>query len=484
MLAAALVTVWGGAAHGQNEPTLPEGLGEDRKTTRSGPDEPDLPAGLGEVEKTEEPALPEGLGTGETKPARSKAAKRDGLPDWLDITGFWEIRGGVRTVGDTKGQRDASIGETRLQLKTEMRLGGVKLRITPDLLYDAVLDHHCADLERGEGFLDLREASAEFSPMPWMDVKVGRQILTWGTGDLVFINDLFPKDWNSFFIGRDEEYLKAPSDALKISVFTDLVNVDAVYVPRFDPDRFIDGRRLSYWSSNLGRQAGRDAVVEADIPDQWFDDQEWHARAYKTVAGYELAAYGYWGYWKSPGGQRPWGHATFPRLSVYGASARGQLGKGIANVEAGYYHSRQDEDGDDRLVNNGQWRFLAGYEQDLPRIARDLTVGVQYYVELMEDHNSYRDALPRAAKEADQARQLLTFRVTKLLMNQNLKLSFFAYYSPTDSDAHLRPKVSYKIDDHWTAEVGGNIFFGTSDHTFFGQFEKNTNIYAALRYGF
>ncbi len=75
------------------------------------------------------------------------------------------------------------------------------------------------DLDSGDGAFDLREASLVFSPSADTDVKVGRQILTWGTGDLVFINDLFPKDWVSFFIGRDVEYLKAPSDALKVSAF-------------------------------------------------------------------------------------------------------------------------------------------------------------------------------------------------------------------------------------------------------------------------
>ncbi len=62
-------------------------------------------------------------------------------------------------------------------------------------------------------------------------ITLGRQILTWGTGDLVFINDLFPKDWVSFFIGRDVEYLKAPSDALKVSAFSSWANLDLVYTP-------------------------------------------------------------------------------------------------------------------------------------------------------------------------------------------------------------------------------------------------------------
>ena len=97
-------------------------------------------------------------------------------------------------------------------------------------------------------------------------ITLGRQILTWGTGDLVFINDLFPKDWVSFFIGRDVEYLKAPSDALKVSAFSGWANLDLVYTPRFDADRFIDGRRLSFFNTGRGRLTGRDAVVLVERP--------------------------------------------------------------------------------------------------------------------------------------------------------------------------------------------------------------------------
>ncbi|MGB2824437.1 MAG: hypothetical protein WBF17_25910, partial [Phycisphaerae bacterium] len=398
--------------------------------------------------------------------------------------GFFDVRGGLRTQRDPH-QRDASLGEARAQLDFQKTWRKVTFKLVTDFLYDPVLDHHTIDLETGEGWLDLRQANVALSPARFMDVKLGRQVLTWGTGDLLFLNDLFPKDWQAFFIGRDVEYLKAPSDALKMSFFSDLANLDVVFTPRLDADRFIRGERLSYWSGALGRQVGRDVKVKVDQPNEWFRDHEWAARLSRNLAGYELAAYGYWGYWKSPGGMDvATGRATFPRLNVYGGSVRGQVARGIGNLEVAYYDSREDRPGDDPFVNNGQLRILAGYEQDIPQVARDLTVGVQYYVEWMMDYDHFVKTLPAGMPRADEDRHVLTFRVTKLLMNQNLKLSLFAYYSPTDSDAYLRPNASYKIDDHWTVEVGANVFFGAADHTFFGQFARNTNVYTSLRYGF
>ncbi|MBS3734015.1 MAG: hypothetical protein KGY99_03730 [Phycisphaerae bacterium] len=401
----------------------------------------------------------------------------------LEVTGFVEFRGSVRTQHDP-GQRQASLGETRLQLELQEYVEGLTFTVRTDLLYDAVGERQAIDLERGRGWLDLREASVAFDPADWMSVKFGRQILTWGTGDLLFLNDMFPKDWQSFFVGRDVEYLKAPSDAVKISIFTDPLNADVVFTPRFDPDRFIQGRRISYYNATLGRIVGRGNAVTANVPDAWFRDAEWALRLWRNVGGVELAGYGYWGRWKSPAGQDAGGRATFPRLNVYGASVRGQLGGGIANAEAAYYVSREDRSGSNPLVDNSQFRLLVGYERDLPEIARDLTVGVQYYLEWMMDHSRYERTLPAGVPAAEQDRHVLTVRLTKKLMNQNLILSLFTYYSPSDEDAYLRPRVTYKIDDHWTVEAGGNVFVGSHDHTFFGQFRRNTNVYAALRYAF
>jgi hypothetical protein len=272
---------------------------------------------------------------------------------------------------------------------------------------------------------------------------------------------------------------------MRLSFFSDLANAEIIYVPRFIPSRGITGRRLSYYNAMLGRRAGQDAVIEADRPDDCFDDAEYAARVYRRLGSYELAAYGSWGYWKTPEGFDPLRDvAAYPRLNTYGASVRGPVAKGIGNVEVAWYDSRDDRRGTNVFIRNSEMRILVGYEQDLPEIAEDLTVGVQYYVEIMDDYDSYRDALPAAQPQADPARHWITFNVVKQLLNQNLTVDLFAYYSPSDDDAYLRPSVSYKIDDHWTATFGGNIFFGSHDHTFFGQFERNTNVYASLRFSF
>ncbi len=455
----------------EEDPALPPGLEDDTEA-------PSLPEGLGAGNEIDLPFLPEGLnGEADSPPELSKDAPS--IP--FGLTGFLEGRFGVRTQDDPH-EKTASIGETRLRLAFEQSWQQVRLNFAGDFLYDPVLDEHDIDLEKGDGFIDLREANLLIRPGRVIDLKIGRQILTWGTGDLVFINDLFPKDWNAFFIGRDTDYLKAPSDALKAAFFSQIINLDIVYTPRFDPDRYIDGRRISFYNNALGRRSGRDAIVQAMTPNRWFEDDEVAWRFHRNMQNVEVALYGYRGYWKSPGGMdAASGKSIFPALSVYGLSARAAVWKGIGNMEGGYYDSEDDSNGDDPLIRNGEFRFLAGYEREL---VQNFTASLQYYLERMLDHDAYRDSLPAGTPQADENRHVLTLRLTQLLMNQDLSLSLFTYYSPSDRDAYLRPKAHYKIDDFWSVELAGNLFFGKDDHTFFGQFEKNMNTYVGVRYGF
>lgn len=393
----------------------------------------------------------------------------------IDLYGFLEVRNGVRLQNDPYA-KDATIAEVRLQLDLSKDMGWGTFKIKGDIGYDLIIK---------QMITELREANMLFSPHSLIDMKVGRQILTWGTGDLLFINDLFPKNWKSFFIGRDDEYLKTSSDAIKTSLFLDFINIDLVYIPEFNNSIYINGERLSYWNGMLGRTAGRDQIMSDRERNSFLGDSEYALRLSKIINGNEFALYGYHGFWKTPEGvdQSDPNHIKliYPRLSVYGASVRGMIFTGIGNIELGYYDSRSDRSGTNHNIRNSEIRLLVGYEQEL---GRDFTGGIQYYLEWMEDYDQYQQNLPAVSKKRDEYRHLLAVRLTKLLMQQNFTLSLFTYYSPSDHDAYLRPKASYKITDRITADIGGNIFLGSDDHTFFGQFQNNTNIYTGLRASF
>ena len=472
-------------------PALPEGLSRDSPSKEETVDRPTLPKGLDDNQAVPaaEPDLPAGLAS----PSSSVSSEADHtgaqeakwqLPPGLG--GFWEVRGGVR-VKDDPVQDEATLAETRFQLAYDRSVADYlprgRLGITTDFLFDAAdEDRGDIDLETGEGFIDLREFWISLTPFEFLDLKVGRQILTWGTGNLIFLNDLFPKDYPSFFLGRHLDYLKAPSDALKASFYSALANLDVVYTPRFDADRYVSGRSVSFYDPTLGGLRGEDEPIAVDRPDKVFEDDEIALRLYRNIGAYELALYGYDGFWKGPAGTDPaTGKRTFPPLRVLGASVRGPLGPGIGNLEVAWYRSRDDTDGDDPRIQNSELRLLAGYEFEA---ARNLTVGIQYYLEHMRDYEAYKDGLAPGFPAREENRQWVTLDLTQELMAQNqLVVSLFTFYSLETRDAYLRPSATYDYTDHWQLEVGGNVFLGGKE-TFFGRLEENTNVYAALRYSF
>ncbi|MEH6502383.1 MAG: hypothetical protein V7682_00630 [Cycloclasticus sp.] len=432
---------------------------------------PPLPSGIFNA-----PTLPEGI----DKP--NSPTKMDSLfsqPQTFNINGFMDLRSGFRTQKDAhEGQQP--LNETRLQLELQKEIGPVSINLTSDFIYDAEASQHAIDLDKGKGWIDLREASIAFSPFPFIDIKAGRQVLTWGTGDLIFINDLFPKDWQAFFIGRDLDYLKAPSDAIKTSFFTDIGNIDIVYTPRFDADRGITGEKLSYYNPLSNSQSGENSIIKPKKP----HSDEWSMRIYKNFGSSELSLYGYHGFWKSPLGFDPGSNKNrYPLLRSVGASLRKPLWRGITHVELGYYDSYERGAAKNPFTPNSETRFLIGYEQEL---IKNFTISVQYYLEWMQDYGKYESSLEAigAAVKRDKIRHVLTNRLSLLTHQQNVTWSLFTFYSPSDADAYLRPNVSYKVNDQWTIEAGGNFFVGEENNTFFAQFKNNNNIYGSIQYGF
>ena len=393
----------------------------------------------------------------------------------LNIHGFVEGAYGVRVDdNDLLEGSEFPLGEARTQLQLSHYGESAEFYGAVDFIGDQV--------DRDAQNLNIREAYMQFRLGKYMDAKVGRQVLTWGTGDLLFINDIFPKDYQSFFIGREDQYLKLPNDALRVRFFTGPVNIDVVGIPFFDPDRLPTGKRLSYFNPLANGTVGVSNLPAPMNPERTFDNAEAAVRLYRYLGNYQVSGYVFRGFYKDPMGVEPFaGYTYYPELSVYGSSLRGALLSGVLSAEYGYYDSREDGSGDDPMIPNSQHRYLVGYERQW---WSDFTLGLQYYGEYMVDHDTYTGTLPQGAPELDELRQVVTARLTQMLHYQTVTLSLFTFVSPTDEDWHLRPNVSYKFSDQVTLALGGNLFGGEDVYTLFGQFEENNNIYTRFRYNF
>ena len=337
------------------------------------------------------------------------------------------------------------------------------------------------DVQDGDLWLDLREGYVD-SYSDDYDFRIGRQVATWGTGDLIFINDWFPKNWESFFGGRPLEYLKSGVDGLRTRYTSNDYSWEFYLVPLFEPDQLPSSDRFSFFDpfSEIPTRL-------EDKPDVTIGNTELAFRLYGMIENFDVALYAYRGYWRAPGisldnFEAPTTATTFyPRLSIYGLSAQGAMWDGIVSFEAGYYHSRNDAGGQDPMVPNSQVRLLLGYNHQLDD---NTNVSVQYYSETMQNHGSYMNTLPDGFPSMGQYRDMVTFRYDRWYMYRTLNLGAFVFYSPRDEDYLIQPMMMYKIRDDLSVTFGMNFFGGKDGTSFLGQFDKNDNIYCSVRYDF
>jgi hypothetical protein len=394
-----------------------------------------------------------------------------------DMGGFVQGLYGYYTDSRNPVPSELAASEVRLQLRLESFSDNAEYFGRLDFVYDDYLDPSIT--------AELREGYIKFGAGGWLDMKVGRQIITWGTGDLIFINDLFPKDWVSFFSGRDDQYLKAPQNALRFTMYGGQTSLDVVYTPRFAPDVIPSGMRLSYYNPMAGGiVGGGEYLFEGRMPEAKVVNGEISAKLSRYFGNLDGALYFYRGFYKTPVGveivDMYTGEAYYPELMVYGASVRTPLLGGIFWLEGGYYDSREDTEGTDPLVPNSSLESMAGFER---QISSAVTANLQYYNSYMIDHDSYAATLPEGSPAADEFYHLLTSRVTMRLMMENLNVSLFAFYSPSEEDVYGRASVTYRYTDNVSMALGANLFHGEYEYTTFGGFQHNDNVYMKFTYG-
>lgn len=405
---------------------------------------------------------------------RSAAQSDEDWGDWQDEPASpWQFSGFVEAgygqfLQSNITKKNQPLSEFRSRFDVSYQADNFLIKAKADAVYDDVLSNFK---------IKMRELNVSGRFNQYLDYKIGRQVLTWGTGDYLFLNDLFAKDWQSFFAGRDDEFLKAPSDSIRLTSYIADVTIDFAYTPQFKSDTFITGERFSFYSSAQQKLVA--PAKEFNVNDS--DEDQFSLKIGKRVNRYELAFYGYHGLWPTPQGFNDNGSVYFPKLNAYGASIRGPLSSGLFNAEVAYYQSNDDKSGRKPTVANSQLRLLVGYEWEW---FKNLTVNVQYYVEHTQDFKRLIEYSFWPQLEPEEYRQLLTTRLTYRAMQQRLTYSLFVFYSPSDKDSYIRPSMSFRVNDQWAIAAGLNLFSGRNQYSFFGQHEDNSNAWLRARFNF
>jgi len=333
-----------------------------------------------------------------------------------------------------------------------------------DLLRDAALD---------DTRLVTRELYGDMSSEK-LAARLGRQVITWGVGDLLFINDTFPRDRVALFTGQPQQYFKLGSDALKLNAYPGSANGELV-IAGFRPDNIPTSRRFIL-ADPLPPGLPRRTVEPGNGP----AELEISGRVSGYLDNWELAGFASRTHFHSPAFRATGAEivGTYPRLNTVGASVTGPVNKGVLSLEAGYYDSSQDRDGREPSIENSQLRGLVGYTR---QPWEDATLGLQLYGEWMRQHDAYRETLPAGFPAKDRVRKVATLRFTQLFAHQTLTFNVFAFFGLSERDRYIIPSLRYAFSDDLWVEIGANVFGGNRNGAL-GSMQDNDNVYLTVRF--
>lgn len=376
-----------------------------------------------------------------------------------------------------------SYQRARLQTSRPYSKGAVYGKF--DFVHDDITNHNK---------IDVREARIQYRLTSKIDLSLGRQVSTWGVADMLFINDLFPKNWNALFLGRDMDMLKDPSNSLRLTGYFGKWTVDLVYQPEFTEDVTPTGCRFDVFDPNSNSIVRNANACNGYVPlkkDGTENKDPETAISIKTkIKDHELAFYGYDGFYKSPRGLLAGSPLVgyHPELVVLGLSDEGQWGPGIFSFEYGHYNSKEDPNGDNFLIENSKNKFLFGYRFD---VSAKLALGFQYYTEQILDYDKYESSFLAANPAGYQYRKeewhnTYTMRLTYKAQQETLWISLFTYVRPQDKDTLSKLEVSKKFTDNFKLTTGVNVFSGDDNYRDreFGMLKDDDNFFVRANYSF
>jgi hypothetical protein len=369
---------------------------------------------------------------------------------------------------------DFSIIQNTFNLNFEKRTNKIAFKVNPYLYH-----YTDSDLEIG-----LREAYMDMY-FKNFDIRIGRQQIIWGKADGVFITDVVsPKDLREFLL-PDFEEIRTGITSLKFNYFKGNHTIEAVWVPVFTSTKMPANN--SIWAPQMNFPITPNWDYSTAVVHPRLENSEIFSRYSLMASSFDFEAVGGYFFYDDPALHQTKQIDTltmqlidltirpeYHRIAMGGGSFSIPVKDWLIRAEGAYYSGRyfQTENPSitDASIKKNNLHYMAGVDYTLK--------GVKLSIQFIQEHIlNYEEGMVN-----DEWENTMTFLAKKDFLREKLWIELFSYIGLNNSDALVRPKISYDFADGFDIQLGANLFFGEEGR--FGQYDANDMLYMKLKYSF
>lgn len=364
----------------------------------------------------------------------------------------------------------------------------LRFKLTGRFYYDAVYDltnnypGNVASDQRAD--IELRDTYLDYSTGPW-DLRVGKQQIVWGEAVGLFFADIVnAKDLREYVL-PDFDMIRIPEWGTDLEYSKKNFHAEFVWIP------FLEFNKLGVTNSEfafplpLPTASTQYSYVDPDKPKSSFNNSEVGGRLSYLFRGWDVSAFYL----------HTWDH--FPvyyrqidaagaynfsperkRLDVAGATFAKEMkdvvlkGEFVFNKDG--YFSIFDDNNVNGVVRKNFIDYLIGADYTF---FGKIDTNIQFMQRVIFNHSNL------LAENERQFRNTLSIWLKTGFFDGKCEPELLIIAGLMEPDFMYRPKVNFKVNDHWHLRIGADIFKGHSSGVF-GRFNKKSRIYSEVSYNF
>jgi hypothetical protein len=329
---------------------------------------------------------------------------------------------------------------------------------------------------KSETGIELREAYMEYIAAQW-DMRIGRQIITWGNADGLRITDIIcPADYTEY-ITRDFDDIRIPVDAFNFRYLPGLADFQLIWLPLFEPSILPSGDNPWAVSTTSYQNA---VIKDVKEPEQNLSNSEIAAKMSFYLSGIDLALSGFYTWDDTPTYHTSIINDTlyitpkYHRLKYLGLEINKPCGAFVIRSEAAYYKDKYFEDSvsSDGTTKKDLLKAMIGLDW-YP--GNDWNVSAQLADDLILDYET-------GLNEKENT-PIITLNISKQILRQTVEISNLLYFGFNENDLYDRLEIDYAFTDELHFSGGTDIFQG-NDSGDFGIYKDNSQLWFKAKYSF